>query len=97
MAAADVKNWVETSMDNASYVETSAKYDVNVGELFSQLLLRTYGKGNEGSSGKVGFKTSSYFQNETKFLSDIHNSEFNFPYVLTLLCRIFYTPRRNCI
>ncbi|KAK7065743.1 GTP-binding protein Di-Ras1 [Halocaridina rubra] len=40
------QNWVDTDMSNASYLETSAKYNINVGELFKQLLIRTYGLAN---------------------------------------------------
>ncbi|KAG7163839.1 GTP-binding protein Di-Ras1-like, partial [Homarus americanus] len=40
------QNWVDTDMTNASYLETSAKYNINVGELFKQLLIRTYGLAN---------------------------------------------------
>ncbi|CAL4102891.1 unnamed protein product, partial [Meganyctiphanes norvegica] len=40
------QNWVDTEMSNASYLETSAKYNINVGELFKQLLIRTYGLAN---------------------------------------------------
>ncbi|XP_063851934.1 ras-related protein Rap-1b-like [Scylla paramamosain] len=40
------QNWVDTCMTNASYLETSAKYNINVGELFKQLLIRTYGLAN---------------------------------------------------
>ncbi|XP_037804352.1 ras-related protein Rap-1b-like [Penaeus monodon] len=40
------QDWVDTDMSNASYLETSAKYNINVGELFKQLLIRTYGLAN---------------------------------------------------
>lgn len=40
------QDWVDTCMTNASYLETSAKYNINVGELFKQLLIRTYGLAN---------------------------------------------------
>ena len=39
----EAQDWVEKSMQNASYLETSAKYNINVSELFKQLLIRTYG------------------------------------------------------
>ncbi|KAB7505609.1 Ras-related protein O-Krev, partial [Armadillidium nasatum] len=37
------QTWVDSEMENASYLETSAKYNINVNELFKQLLIRTYG------------------------------------------------------
>ncbi|XP_076040558.1 ras-related protein Rap-1b-like isoform X1 [Oratosquilla oratoria] len=40
------QGWVDTDMANASYLETSAKYNINVAELFKQLLIRTYGLAN---------------------------------------------------
>ncbi|KAF2343618.1 Small GTPase superfamily, partial [Trinorchestia longiramus] len=39
----EAEEWVKSSMTNATYVETSAKYNVNVKELFKQLLVCTYG------------------------------------------------------
>lgn len=45
------QTWVDTDMTNASYLETSAKYNINVGELFKQLLIRTYGLANNEMVG----------------------------------------------
>ena len=39
----EARAWVTSAMTNAAYIETSAKYDINVRQLFKQLLLCTYG------------------------------------------------------
>ena len=43
----DAQNWVSTSMTNATYLESSAKYNINVREVFKQLLVCTYGFSSE--------------------------------------------------
>ncbi|CAL4188095.1 unnamed protein product [Meganyctiphanes norvegica] len=39
--------WVLDAMTNATYLETSAKYNLNVTEVFKELLIRTFGLGKE--------------------------------------------------
>ena len=49
------QEWVDMQMSNASYLETSAKYNINVAEMFKQLLIRTYGLANNDVSSFIMF------------------------------------------
>lgn len=74
----DAKNWVSTSMANAAYLETSAKYNINVKELFKQLLVCTYGFSAED---KVSFRKKKFaksdFLNKLDSLRELDSSIFH--------------------